>query len=48
VRGILAKLDAIAALDPAYVPFTLTIRDLAARFQLDALSNFLEKPDVPD
>lgn len=42
VRGIMEKLDEIAALDPQYAHFTLTVRNFAAQFQLDAMANFFE------
>jgi signal transduction histidine kinase len=43
VRGITRQLDAIAALDPQYAPFADTVRKFAARFDLEALSAFLEQ-----
>ncbi|NGZ85007.1 hybrid sensor histidine kinase/response regulator [Duganella aceris] len=43
VRGILNKLDEIGALDPRYQHFTHTMRGFAARFQLDAMADFVRK-----
>jgi len=43
VRGINRQLDAIAALDPAYAGFVGALRTLAARFDLDAMSAFLDR-----
>jgi CheY-like chemotaxis protein len=42
VRGINARLDAIGALGPDYAPFADTLRGFAARFQLQAMVNFIE------
>ncbi|MET0319489.1 MAG: ATP-binding protein [Duganella sp.] len=45
VRGIKTRLDDIDALDPAarYRPFTDTMRQYAARFQLDVMADFIRK-----
>jgi signal transduction histidine kinase/CheY-like chemotaxis protein/purine-cytosine permease-like protein len=43
VRGIQNKLDEIGALDPRYQPFTHTMRNFAARFQLDAMADFVRE-----
>jgi signal transduction histidine kinase/FixJ family two-component response regulator/purine-cytosine permease-like protein len=43
VRGIQNKLDEIGALDPRYQHFTQTMRNFAARFQLDAMADFVRK-----
>jgi signal transduction histidine kinase/CheY-like chemotaxis protein len=43
VRGITRQLDAIAALDPQYVPFADTLRKFAVRFDLEAMSAFLDQ-----
>jgi signal transduction histidine kinase/CheY-like chemotaxis protein len=43
VRGITRQLDTIAALDPQYVPFSDALRALAARFDLAAMSAFLDQ-----
>jgi len=43
VRGITRELDAIAALDPGYAAFADALRALAARFDLDAMSAFLDR-----
>lgn len=43
VRGIVNELDAINAMDERYLLFTQTMRNLAARFHLDAMAEFLEK-----
>ncbi|MFS2002916.1 ATP-binding protein [Duganella sp. CT11-25] len=43
VRGIQNKLDEIGALDPRYLHFTQTMRNFAARFQLDAMADFVRK-----
>jgi hypothetical protein len=43
VRGITRQLDTIAALDPQYAPFADTLRALAARFDLEAMSAFLDQ-----
>jgi signal transduction histidine kinase/CheY-like chemotaxis protein len=43
VRGILKQLDEIGALDARYLEFTHTMRNFAARFQLDAMANFVRK-----
>ncbi|WP_332851618.1 hybrid sensor histidine kinase/response regulator [Duganella sp. S19_KUP01_CR8] len=43
VRGIQNKLDEISALDARYLHFTQTMRNFAARFQLDAMADFLRK-----
>lgn len=43
VRGIVRQLDAIAALDPAHAGFVNALRTLAARFDLDAMSAFLDR-----
>ncbi|MYM81195.1 response regulator [Duganella sp. FT50W] len=43
VRGIQNKLDEIGALDPRYQRFTQTMRDFAARFQLDAMADFVRE-----
>lgn len=43
VRGIQHKLDEIGALDPRYQRFTQTMRDFAARFQLDAMADFVKE-----
>jgi len=45
MRGIKNKLDEIAALDPRYQPFAQTMRNYAARFQLDAMADFVKEPD---
>ena len=45
MRGIKHKLDEIGALDPRYQPFAQTMRDYAARFQLDAMADFVKEPD---
>ncbi len=47
VRGIGARLDEIAALDTRYAAFADTMRRFAARFELDAMSHFLDKADTP-
>ncbi|GJI92140.1 hybrid sensor histidine kinase/response regulator [Duganella hordei] len=41
VRGIQNKLDEISALDARYLHFTQTMRNFAARFQLDAMADFV-------
>ncbi|MES2259227.1 MAG: ATP-binding protein [Pseudomonadota bacterium] len=41
VRGILKQLDEISALGQQYSHFTQTLRNLAARFQLDAMAEFI-------
>jgi len=41
VRGITRQLDDIAALDPQYAAFVATLRQHAARFDLDAIAAFL-------
>jgi CheY-like chemotaxis protein len=46
VRGIRRELDALAALDPLYGPFTDTLRKFAARFDLEAMAAFLDQ-DTP-
>ena len=43
VRGIQNKLDEIGALDPRYQRFTHTMRGFAARFQLDAMADFVKE-----
>jgi CheY-like chemotaxis protein len=43
VRGVQNKLDEIGALDPRYQHFTQTMRNFAARFQLDAMADFVRK-----
>ncbi|MYN41178.1 response regulator [Duganella sp. FT109W] len=43
VRGIQNKLDEIGALDPRYQHFTQTMRNFAARFQLDAMADFVRE-----
>jgi CheY-like chemotaxis protein len=43
VRGIQNKLDEIGALDPQYQHFTQTMRGYAARFELDAMAEFIRK-----
>jgi signal transduction histidine kinase/CheY-like chemotaxis protein/purine-cytosine permease-like protein len=43
VRGIQNKLDEIGALDPRYQHFTHTMRNFAARFQLEAMADFIGK-----
>jgi signal transduction histidine kinase/CheY-like chemotaxis protein len=43
VRGIQNKLDEIGALDPRYQHFTHTMRNFAARFQLDAMADFVRE-----
>jgi len=43
VRGIQNKLDEIGALDPRYQRFTQTMRGFAARFQLDAMADFVKE-----
>jgi CheY-like chemotaxis protein len=43
VRGIRAELDAIAALGPDYDAFVAAMRGHAARFDLEAMSRFLEQ-----
>jgi signal transduction histidine kinase/purine-cytosine permease-like protein/ActR/RegA family two-component response regulator len=43
MRGILKQLDDIGALDARYHEFTNTMRDFAARFQLDAMANLVRK-----
>ncbi|MQA17982.1 hybrid sensor histidine kinase/response regulator [Rugamonas rivuli] len=43
VRGIQNKLDEISALDARYLHFTQTMHNFAARFQLDAMADFLRK-----
>jgi len=43
VRGILSKLDEIAALDQRYCPFTDALRALAARFELDAMAALIDQ-----
>ena len=43
MRGIQNKLDEIGALDPRYQHFTQTMRNFAARFQLDAMADFVGK-----
>ena len=43
VRGITAALDEIGRLDPRYQGFTAVMRNFAARFQLDALADYLEQ-----
>ncbi|SDF71539.1 MULTISPECIES: ATP-binding protein [unclassified Duganella] len=43
VRGIQNKLDEIGALDPRYQHFTQTMRGFAARFQLDAMADFVKE-----
>jgi signal transduction histidine kinase/CheY-like chemotaxis protein len=45
VRGIQNKLDEIGALDPRYQHFTHTMRNFAARFQLDAMADFVKEND---
>jgi hypothetical protein len=37
------ELDAIAALDPQYAAFADALRQLAARFDLDAMAAFIER-----
>jgi signal transduction histidine kinase/CheY-like chemotaxis protein len=46
VRGIQRQLDEIAALGPAFTAFTETMRGHALRFDLEAMSRYLEKPHV--
>ena len=43
VRGIQNKLDEISALDARYLHFTQTMRNFAARFQLDAMADFVRR-----
>jgi signal transduction histidine kinase/CheY-like chemotaxis protein len=43
MRGIVKQLDEISALDARYLHFTHTMRNFAARFQLDAMANFVRK-----
>jgi CheY-like chemotaxis protein len=43
VRGVNRELDAIAALDPQYAAFADALRQLAARFDLDAMAAFIER-----
>ena len=43
VRGIVRELDALAALDPEYAPFTDTLRKCAARFDLEAMAAYLDQ-----
>ncbi|MRW82566.1 response regulator [Pseudoduganella sp. FT26W] len=43
VRGIQNKLDEIGALNPRYQHFTQTMRNFAARFQLDAMADFVRE-----
>ncbi len=43
VRGINRQLDAIAALGPDHAGFVDALRTLAARFDLDAMSAFLDR-----
>ena len=43
VRGIVRELDALAALDPEYAPFTDTLRKFAARFDLEAMAAYLDQ-----
>ncbi|TFW20471.1 hybrid sensor histidine kinase/response regulator [Duganella callida] len=43
MRGIKHKLDEIGALDPRYQPFTHAMQNLAARFQLDAMAEFVRE-----
>jgi signal transduction histidine kinase/CheY-like chemotaxis protein len=45
VRGIQNKLDEIGALDPRYQRFAHTMRGFAARFQLDAMADFVKEND---
>jgi signal transduction histidine kinase/CheY-like chemotaxis protein len=45
VRGIRAELDAIAAAGPDYDAFVTAMRGHAARFDLEAISRFLEQGD---
>jgi DNA-binding NarL/FixJ family response regulator len=45
VRGIRAQLDEIAALGPDYDAFVTAMRGHAARFDLEAISRFLEQGD---
>ena len=42
-RGILTLLDTIEAESPACASFVAHLRDLARRFQLDAMSGVLRK-----
>ena len=48
VRGLQAKLDEIAALGPQYTSITTTLRQYVARFELDAMSQFLERAERHD
>ncbi|MBW8902134.1 MAG: hypothetical protein JF619_29400 [Massilia sp.] len=43
MRGILQRLDEIAAIDARYLAFADAMRAHAARFQLDAMAQFLDK-----
>jgi CheY-like chemotaxis protein len=43
VRGIVRELDALAALDPDYIPFIDSLRKHAARFDLEALAACLDQ-----
>ncbi|WP_338770496.1 ATP-binding protein [Massilia sp. METH4] len=45
VRGIRAQLDTVAALGPEYQAFVDAMRGHAARFDLEAMSRFLEQGD---
>ncbi len=42
-KGILAKLDAVEAIDPAYAEFASVMRQLSRRFQFDAMREVLRK-----
>ena len=48
VRGIQAKLDDIAALDAQYHAITNALRLYVARFELDAMSQFIERAERHD
>jgi len=48
VRGITAALDEIGKLDPRYQGFTAVMRNFAARFQLDAMADYLEQGNKHD
>lgn len=43
VRGILAQLDAIAALDPRYAPFAERVRQMATAFAFDAIMHLISQ-----
>ncbi len=48
VRGVLAKLDEIEALDARYRDFVQQARELAGQFRLEAIAELAQEADVDD